>query len=410
MQREIGDQGNDLDAVGDWHYGQSGPPILFGTGFAHWRKVWVVCQDGTMAGKKRKRVREEQVTGLKYFDRLRPLLARLHAVGCQRDKAGNRELHFDEYCLLVLLYLFNPICVSLRALQQASELKKVQKKLGVPRSSLGSFSEAVQVFDPKLLEPIVRELVQPLGPAPPQARAGDLGQLLTIVDGTLLRALPQITAAVWQDRPYETRSDAWRLHTHFEVWRQIPVQMTLTTGLNHGPEHEIQVLQRQLQKDHCYVLDRGYMSWELFNAIVKVGSSYVCRLQEKVGREVQQVRPLSDAAQRAGVLEDVVIRLGTNARRAQPTHPVRLVTVRATPHRKRSGHKGNAGPSNSGTLLIATNRLDVPADIVALLYQERWTIEVFFRFFKHVLGCRHLLSQDPVGIEIQTYCTSSPAC
>ena len=48
--------------------------------------------------------------------------------------------------------------------------------------------------------------------------------------------------------------------------------------------------------------------------------------------------------------------------------------------------------------------MDGPAEIVALLYQHRWTIEVFFRFFKHVLGCRHLLSQDPVGIEIQTYC------
>jgi len=38
------------------------------------------------------------------------------------------------------------------------------------------------------------------------------------------------------------------------------------------------------------------------------------------------------------------------------------------------------------------------------IYRYRWTIEVFFRFFKHVLGCRHLLSHDPVGIEIQTYC------
>ena len=36
--------------------------------------------------------------------------------------------------------------------------------------------------------------------------------------------------------------------------------------------------------------------------------------------------------------------------------------------------------------------------------EYRWTIEVFFRFFKHVLGCRHLLSHDPVGIQIQTYC------
>ena len=39
-----------------------------------------------------------------------------------------------------------------------------------------------------------------------------------------------------------------------------------------------------------------------------------------------------------------------------------------------------------------------------MLYRYRWTIEIFFRFFKHTLGCRSLLSHDPVGIEIQTYC------
>jgi hypothetical protein len=32
-----------------------------------------------------------------------------------------------------------------------------------------------------------------------------------------------------------------------------------------------------------------------------------------------------------------------------------------------------------------------------------WTIEIFFRFFKHVLGCRHLLSQNKNGIELQVY-------
>ena len=49
----------------------------------------------------------------------------------------------DQYCMLVLLYLFNPIVSSLRAVQQASELKKVQKKLGCERASLGSLSESV---------------------------------------------------------------------------------------------------------------------------------------------------------------------------------------------------------------------------------------------------------------------------
>ena len=50
-----------------------------------------------MAGKKRKKIESKDITGLKYFDRLGPLLERLHEVGCERDKAGNRELHFDQY-------------------------------------------------------------------------------------------------------------------------------------------------------------------------------------------------------------------------------------------------------------------------------------------------------------------------
>ncbi|MEO2027509.1 MAG: hypothetical protein ABGZ23_16670, partial [Fuerstiella sp.] len=50
------------------------------------------------------------------------------------------------------------IVSSLRGLQQASELKNVQKKLGCARASLGSLSEAASVFDPECLKEIVGEL------------------------------------------------------------------------------------------------------------------------------------------------------------------------------------------------------------------------------------------------------------
>src|SRR5688572_20194838 len=89
---------------------------------------------------------EADLAGLKYLDRLLPMLDRLHDVGCARDRAGNRKLHFDQYCLLVLLTLFNPVVRSLRAVQQASTLRKVQRRLGCPRTSLGSLSEATAVF------------------------------------------------------------------------------------------------------------------------------------------------------------------------------------------------------------------------------------------------------------------------
>ena len=85
---------------------------------------------------------------------------------------------------------------------------------------------------------------------------------------------------------------------------------------------------------------------------------------------------------------------------------MRLVTIQCKPHRK-VGHyarRGSTGPACDGVLRLATNLLDVPAEIVALLYHYRWTIENFFRFFKQILGCRHLLSHSQKGIEIQTYC------
>jgi hypothetical protein len=40
-------------------------------------------------------------------------------------------------------------------------------------------------------------------------------------------------------------------------------------------------------------------------------------------------------------------------------------------------------------------------DAIAAIYKHRWTIEIYFRFFKHVLGCRHLISHNKNGIEIQ---------
>jgi hypothetical protein len=46
-----------------------------------------------MAGKRREKIREPEITGLKYFEKLLPLLERLHDDGCARNKTGNRKLH-----------------------------------------------------------------------------------------------------------------------------------------------------------------------------------------------------------------------------------------------------------------------------------------------------------------------------
>ena len=351
---------------------------------------------------RRKPIRERDIQGLKYLDLLLPMLGRLHEVGCQCDKAGNRKLHYDEYCLLVLLFLFNPIVRSLRGLQQTSQLKNVQKKLGCGRASLGSLSEATDVFDPKRLEGIIEQLLGQI-PSNPQVGRGQVRQALVAVDGSVVKTLSSLaTAAYLRDKNGKPHA-GWRFHTHFDIDRRVPIQMDVTCALNSGKTDEKQHLRQHLQPDHCYVMDRWFAEFALWNEIVAKNSSYVCRIRDNSNlSQVLEERPLTEAARQANVLEDMVVHLGSG--KSQPDHPVRVILVQGTPHKKTGGRKGGtAGPPSDGILRIATNLLDVPAEVIADIYRHRWTIELFFRFFKHVLGCRHLLSTDPVGIQIQAY-------
>lgn len=98
------------------------------------------------------------VSGFKYLRLVGTLLHALHDVGTARDRAGNRQLFYDQYATLLLLYFFTPTVTSLRGVQQVSELTKVQKRWGVPRTALSTLSEASTVFDAALLQDVISEL------------------------------------------------------------------------------------------------------------------------------------------------------------------------------------------------------------------------------------------------------------
>ena len=317
---------------------------------------------------------------------------RLHEHRLERDKAGNRILHYDQYLALILLFFFNPIVTSMRGLVQASSLQKVRKKLGVSSTSLGSFSEAGSVFDAELLQPIIRELGEELKPLPHDARLDALPGILTAVDGTELSALAKLAGTLIEGRDI-------KLHTHFEPLTGVPVEMDLTAA----GDSEVENLLGRLLPGRVYVKDRGYACFRLFQAIVDIGSWFVCRVRDNSVYEVVEERPLSKEAQAAGVLSDQIVWLGSEGKREELQQPLRVIRVACVPHRKRSGHTGRGGPEQGEFLLMATNLLDLPAEMIGLIYRKRWTVELFFRFYKHILGCRHLLSHRPNGIEIQVY-------
>lgn len=326
-----------------------------------------------------------RVCGLKYFKRLQPLLARLHDIGTESDRSGNRRLFFDDYAALILLAFFNPSLGSLRALQQASCLDKVQEKLGSPRTSLGSLSAAARDFDAAALQAIVAELAQQAWPLQ-SGQDAELLRGLTAVDGSLLPALPKMAGALWIDEEHR----AAKLHLHFDVFRGVPCHATVTDGNG----NEKKELRAALQPGRLYVIDRGYAEYQLFQDIINAQSSFIGRIRSNAVFEVVDERPLSADAQQASVLRDRVVWLGCETSGQVFKQKLRLVEVT-------TGKTDSQGRPE--VLLLASDRLDLDAAWIALGYKYRWTVELFFRWFKCILGCQHLLSTCQNGVTIQVY-------
>jgi hypothetical protein len=350
----------------------------------------------------------QSLRGLKPLRRVATLLSALHQAGCGRDRADNRQLHFDDYVLLILLYLFNPLIDSMRTLQKVSELPELQARLGIKRFGLGSFSESCRVFEPAMLQGVVEQLAEGLLPIQREALLKELPGKLTLVDSTVIQTLCTVAEAMFLPLGDGRHTHAWRLHLQLDVDHHVPAEWEITAPKNTGKSDEKSVLRRKLSAGHSYVMDRWYAQFTLWNDIKAAGSSYVCRVRDNSAYEVVEDRPLDQAAMDAGVISDQLVRMGLGKKPAERAdHPTRLICLACTPHQKRGKGKrrgvGQTGPSSDGVLRIVTDLLEVPAQVIAFLYQYRWTIEVFFRFLKQILGCRHLLSTRMEGIQIQIY-------
>jgi hypothetical protein len=352
---------------------------------------------------KRRRFAAGDIRGLKYFKPLRALLAGL------RNEAAhpNRELLYDQYVSLLLLYFFTPAWKGLRDIQRASDYKTVARKFGVRRASLGSLSEASRVFDPEPLRAIFTDLAQQAlaHDALPRPSGVPADLALLAADGTLLDALPKMLWAHWLGE----HDKAVKVHLQFDLLRGVPVSAELTDG--NGDERV--ALRERLRAGQLYVVDRGYMDYGLYRDILDAGSSFLARLRGNFVSEAIEDRQLSAEALRAGVQSDQLVWLGAEKSGTRIDRPLRVlkvhvVTVRPHGLKPRSTHvygkvKSIRLEEPEFDVWLLTDRLDIPAESVALLYRYRWQIEIFFRWFKCTLGCRHLLANSENGIQIQIY-------
>lgn len=141
--------------------------------------------------------------------------------------------------------------------------------------------------------------------------------------------------------------------------------------------------QQKLRKGACYVNDRNYsQDYRLIGRVQKAQASFVLRLpNHALVTPLDAPRVLSAADLQAGVVADRRVRLGS-----QPDGPVgRLVRVQSHGH----------------TFLLFTNLHELEAPLMALIDRYRWQIQLFFKWLKGILDCRHWFAQSPQGLTLE---------
>ena len=292
-----------------------------------------------------------------------------------------RLLSCGDYLALFLFGLLNPVVSTMRGLCAASRLERVQREVCGRPVSLGSFSEAQTVVEPALLEAVFLHLTEELTQKG-AAAAGSPGRRWLLQDGSLFDALPRMYWALWR-RQGKVQSQV-RLHLSLDVATRQPARAVVTAG----KMCERAAWRSQWRRGDGYVGDRYYAeNYQLFGELAQAGVAFVVRLRDEAVIQGQEELPLAPGDIAAGVERCAWAHLGCKGRYRSirlravwvrtPTETLRLVT--------------NLGPE------------ELTAAQVALLYKERWQIELFFRWVKCILGCRHWLAESPEGAAMEIY-------
>ena len=341
--------------------------------------------------------RENQLDGRRLIRLIEDQLRLLHTLRTH----GNRCFCYDPLGIALLLAFFNPARHSLRRIEDVFDLPAVRRFFDSGRAPKSTVADAQRLFDPELLRPIFEDLKQRTSLQPHDARLDELTQPLTAVDGSFFTVAARIAWAI-----YNRKSDAGargprhqtgrrglttkgnvRAHVHFDIQRVVPEHFTLTGGQT----SETSQLRRALPPEHCYILDRGFQAYALLGEIIQTHSDFVVRLRKSARGTVLEARPLTAADLAAGVVSDTLVQVGWREDQTADLPALRRVEV--------------AVPDQDEPLVLLTSCLDLPAEMIALLYRHRWQIELFFRWLKCMAHLSHFYSESPQGMTLQLYVT-----
>ncbi len=141
-----------------------------------------------------------------------------------------------------------------------------------------------------------------------------------------------------------------------------------------------------LEKGSVGVMDKGFNSFRYYDSWCQGGQFFVTRMREGTIYEVVERKPVD---LQTGVLSDQRIQVKYKNKRVPRTVSLRLVKYRDL--------------ATGISYHFLTNMMDEKPETIALLYKNRWTIELFFKRIKQNFELRYFLSDSENGIKSQIW-------
>jgi Transposase DDE domain len=322
---------------------------------------------------------------------------------------GNRAFSLHEYLCTFLLAIYRPVVSTMRGMCAATLVEEVRKKCGIPIINSTSFSDAQHSVAPKALLPFIIALSKEIQGMKKDKKAPDLPDsehaalamfILNVVDSTVFSALPCMLWARFgagRGRKDGKISASVRLHVSFDPICMSMNKCVATAAKVDEKKEWKNILANLSESDKIAVEvgDRNFSSnYQTLAELNAARKNFAVRFKLGALFDVEEELPLSEEEKAEGIIRHAWVLVG---KPPKPGHK---------PRYKRPRIRLIWIQREDKVILLGTNlEVDVaPALVICAMYKQRWQIEFFFWWVKHILKCNgHWLAQSENGATLQLY-------
>ena len=182
-----------------------------------------------------------------------------------------------------------------------------------------------------------------------------------------------------------------KMHTLYDVVTQIPAFLHITEAKVHDMNAMDEI---PYEPNAYYIFDRGYFDLARLFKIDIIGSNFIIRERGKLQYEIIEGEDLLDSSD--NIIYDQTIRL--TGQQTIKKYPILLRRV------------GYYSVEHKRTFTYLTNNFDIKAKHIALLYKNRWQVELFFKWIKQHLHIKSFWGVTETTVRIQIYAAITTYC